>query len=246
MDRQDDEAPEYAEYFDTVPAVLVQVPSWQWNTQPDEYAGQMDPIIREVLGDATDEIDLRHRVQIYQIGSAAEWSRTLAIVIEHAEPALSYISSLITIAPYALKLAKRVRDQNQSELSSKPDDAAGLPPKSPAPTFGLPILIGLAARHYQATHSSLGEVGIRWFVRSTDRLGSIGHPTGTETYTVTFNRGEETVIYCITAEGRCTEHLYVMKDRVISLEVPNWLDDQPWDQLKLLASGRFELSLKSK
>lgn len=148
MDRQGDEAPGFVERFDTVPAVLVRVPSWLWDTPPDEYAERIAPIIRETLDHTADEINLRHRVQTYQIRSAAEWSRTLAIVIEHAEPALSYIFSLITIAPYALKLVKKVRNQNQSELSNKQDDASGLPPNAPSPTFGLPIVIGLAAGHY--------------------------------------------------------------------------------------------------
>lgn len=240
MDNNNDPDSEYAEHFDTVPVVIVSVPSWHWDIHPDDYADLIKPLLDDALAESTDGLEVRLTIQNYQIGSAAEWSRTLAIVVEHAGPTASFLASLVTIAPFALRLVKKFRNQNDIELAEHPEDEDSLPPRASPPRIGLPLVIGLAGMHYMQTYGSLDDVSINWFTRATDRLGSIGHPSGRETYVIKFTRGNENIVYHVTSEGRCTEHYYLAGGRMLALEIPNWLDEDPYHHPRQLSAGRVD------
>lgn len=217
-----DPGSEYAQYFDTVPAVIVCVPSWYWDIQPDDYAGLIRPLTEDPLPESTDGIEIHVRIQTYQIGSAAEWSRTMAVVIEYAGPTVSFLAGLVTVAPYVLKVMKTLRDHNNTQMAGKSGNEGDQPLNAPPPALGLPMAIGLAGLHYQATYGPLEGVSVNWFARATDHLGSIEHPSGRETYVIKVENNHENFIYHITGEGRCTEHFYLAGHRLISLDIPNW------------------------
>ncbi len=235
-----DPSPEYAQYFETVPAVIVCVPPWHWHIDPVDYANLIKPLIDETVAESTDGHELHARVQNYQIGSAAEWSRTLAIVIEHAGPTTSFLASVVTIAPFALRLMKKLRIQNDLQTAEPSENESDVPPKAPPPSIGLPMVIGMASLHYRATYGPLEGVSINWFVRATDHLGSVEHPSGTETYILRLARDGENFIYHVTGEGRCTEHYYSAGGRMLALEIPNWLDEDPYHHPRQLATGRID------
>jgi hypothetical protein len=151
----DDPSPEFAEYFDKESALIVTVPTWHWDIHPDEFAAQIKPLVEEALRDADAGSDLRVRVQPYQIGSSAEWSRTLAVVIENALPAVSFIANLVAIAPFAVKIAQKLRGHNNAQLAEQADADTGLHLRVPTSKLGLPIVIGPTGMHYQATYGSL-------------------------------------------------------------------------------------------
>jgi hypothetical protein len=239
MTNQAGEWPEFAEYFDRVPAVFVSVPSQHRDIHPDDFANQIRPIVEETFG-VDPEVALTAQVQKYQIGSAAEWSRTLAIVIEQAIPTASFLASVVTIAPVVQRLLRRLRDHNTIEMADFIQDESGLIPSAVPPKIGLPMAIGLAGAHYQATYSALQGVSINWFARATDHMSSVEHPSGRETYIIKLEKDHENFIYHISGEGRCTEHFYLAGHRLIPLNIPNWLDEVPYDHPRQLAVGRVD------
>jgi hypothetical protein len=232
--------PDESVRFDRDAAIIISAASWDWDIDPSDFANQIQPDLDETLKADPGSVDIRARIHLHQTGSAAEWSRDLVVVFEATGPVLDYISSLIEIAGVGMVLTNRLRERNRTEMAERENNVETSRLNAPPPTITLPIAIGLAASHYQSNYGPIENTEMLWNARGGLPYASVESPTGNETYTVTIRRNGDVILYTINGEGCCIEHLLITPERVICLQVPDFLNDDPWNRPRQLASGRLK------
>lgn len=224
----------YANDLDRRPAVIVPVP--RDPTKPtldysaaDTYMQHLQELVDTVVADQKYLPPSTVHIGRYQIGSAAEWSGTVAVLLDYAPEALSIGADLIAYAQLALAIAMKIREsRSHATVDDQPTDADPQVVKRP-PSLNLPALLGLATEHYGRHYGSIDNVDVRWHARVPNVLGaSVGHPVGNETYTFDVNTSMASYVYIVAAEGQALDHFYAVKDRIVPLQLPNWLDLDPF------------------
>lgn len=229
--------------LDRRPAIIVSVPRDPSkptldSLDADVYSKRLQEVVDSVI-EEYEESNLRAaRISHYQISSAAEWSGTLAVVFDHAPAVLSIGANLIAYAQAAIAIANRVRESNLPQLSY---DQAGQDPVMfdlSNPIVDFPVVAGLVAKHYEEHYGDIEEASVKWHARIRSALGgSIAHPVGGEVYTVNVRNGKESFVYIVTAEGQALEHFFATKRTIVPLQLPNWLNLDPFDFPQTWSSG---------
>lgn len=238
MSRNDAFYQEEGPRFDQIPAIVFTVPSWNREIRPEEFGKHLQNIVEGVAQTSALSSKVQYRVQYHQIGSAAEWSRTVAIVLEVSAPIVGYLSGLATIAQFALEIIQVFREKEKRESFDQASED-GVVPDFHHPGIGLQVALGIAASHYRGNYGELKRVEAFWHVRTNDRPDAVAFPWGSEIYTITLLQEDERFVYTIRGDGECIEHLMVSGHRVLPLDLPNFLGVESWEHLRCSESGRI-------
>lgn len=221
------------------PAVIIHVPR---ESSEEELVG-FERELRSLAGAVADRDGDASRpappqVGRYQIGSAAEWTYTFAIVWEAAQYTPDIAAEIVDWAMRFEFLFIRLKPGSSEpvpEGSTEKDKPLSLRPTELAVTQ--PAIVSLALSHYHSKYGRVESVDVSWFMRGSQYIDSVSQPSGRETYTVDIHDETSHYVYVVTGKAEPLEHFLLSAGRLHPLEEPIWLGREPSNRFNVSASG---------
>lgn len=191
----------------------------------EEFVGVLYSATESAIASVDGGREVDFTIEKYQIGSAAEWTQTFAVIVNAFPAIVSQGADLITWALAMREAVVTIRGYlRERELASGRNPNV----KTPEPVVNMPFVVGMCLSHFQETVGDLDRISMSRHLRtSKGYLSSAEHPAGYETYTIGIRKGTANYIFVVLSNGRCVEHFVIESSKIKLLSLPDWLREQP-------------------
>jgi hypothetical protein len=173
----------------------------------------------------------------YETGpSAQSWPQFFFEIYQQAEPIISGVDSLISVADVIRQIVSRIKASHERRMENTPEnidggaDAIAPQERHARVVLTLPALVALCYADLHRRHGRGGEISIVVFPRNRwAGYGSVEHPAGGETYVIRFAAVDSDYFYLVDGWGNVSEHYRTEGDDLILLPFPDLLLDDASD-----------------